>query len=252
MNAAEILAALDLPDAARLNRRVPKTLLLEYGAPTATDKRRISDGIERANWVAALKPTTVGVAAYRDDVREYLEIAVIHLTLRPAAKLGRLTELVHRAIPYPVLAVATQEGNTHLSLAHKRWSHGDASKMVLDSAIVEITWTGADDELHRSVFLAALALGRQPHGTLFALYHGWIDTLLALHAARLTGAFVQLESAAGREARREALQECERLEAEITRLHAAAAKEKQMARKVELNLKLKRTASARTAALEQL
>ena len=128
------------------------------------------------NWVAALKPTTVGVAAYRDDVREYLEIAVIHLTLRPAAKLGRLTELVHRAIPYPVLAVATQEGNTHLSLAHKRWSHGDASKMVLDSAIVEITWTGADDELHRSVFLAALALGRQPHGTLFALYHGWIDT----------------------------------------------------------------------------
>ena len=252
MKAVEILAALDLPDAARLNRRVPKTLLVAHGAPTANDKRCISDGIERANWVAALKPTTVGVAAYRDDVREYLEIAVIHLTLRPAAKLGRLTELVHRAIPYPVLAVATQEGNTHLSLAHKRWSHGEVGKMVLDSALVAISWTGAADALHRSAFLAALALGHQPRGTLFALYQGWLDTLLALHAARLTGAFVATGSTAGREARREALQECDRLDAEMTRLHAAAAKEKQMARLVELNLNLKRAESARTAALKNL
>jgi len=32
MNAAELLAALDLPDAARVDRRVPKTLLTEHGA----------------------------------------------------------------------------------------------------------------------------------------------------------------------------------------------------------------------------
>ena len=65
-----------------MDRRVPKTLLLEHGAPTAADKRRINEGIERAAWVAALKPATIGVAAYRDDVREYLEIAVLHLELR--------------------------------------------------------------------------------------------------------------------------------------------------------------------------
>jgi hypothetical protein len=34
-----------------------------------------------------------------------------------------------------------------------------------------------------------LARGRQPHATLYALYQGWLDTLLALHAARVTGAF---------------------------------------------------------------
>jgi hypothetical protein len=31
------------------------TLLTEHGAPTAADKRRVSDGIERVQWVAALK-----------------------------------------------------------------------------------------------------------------------------------------------------------------------------------------------------
>ena len=37
---------------------------------------------DEATWIAALKPTTTGVPEYRDDVREYLEIVVLRLTLR--------------------------------------------------------------------------------------------------------------------------------------------------------------------------
>ena len=88
------VVALALPAGALVDRRVPKTLLIENGAPTAADKRRIREGVEEVRWLAALKPTTVGVAEYRDAVREYLEIAVLKLTLRSAARLGRLTELV--------------------------------------------------------------------------------------------------------------------------------------------------------------
>ena len=40
-----------------------------------------------------LKPTTIGVPEYRDESREYLEIAVLRLTLRPAA---RATKRNHR------------------------------------------------------------------------------------------------------------------------------------------------------------
>src|ERR1700686_2098003 len=122
MNALDLIAALDLPAAAGVERRVAKTLLHQHGAPTTADKRRISDGIEHLTWVATLKPTTIGVAEYRDELREYLEIAVLHLTLRTAAKVGRLVELVHRAVPYPVLLVAEQGERANLSLAHKRWS----------------------------------------------------------------------------------------------------------------------------------
>ena len=63
MNAEALLAALNLPVSCRLDRRVPKKLLLENGAPTAADKRRINEGIEEFFWVAALKPTTIGVPA---------------------------------------------------------------------------------------------------------------------------------------------------------------------------------------------
>ncbi len=252
MKAAEVLAALGLPAVARVERRVPKTMLHEHGAPTAADKRRISDGIEQLVWVAALKPTTIGVAEYRDDVRDYLEIAVLHLTMRSAAKVGRLVELVHRAVPYPVLLVAEQAERVHLSVAHKRWSQGEAGRTVLDGEVVGVEWDGAGDDPHRAAFDEALALGRQPRGTLFALYQGWIDTLLALQAARRMGVFAKLGSADRAAQRREALLECERLEAEIARLRAAAAREKQMPRQVELNLELKRVEASRTAALARL
>ncbi len=78
-----VIAALALPAEARVDQRVPKKLLMEQGAPTAADKRQIQDGIEELRWVAALKPSNIGVPAYRDDVREYLEIAVLSVRLAP-------------------------------------------------------------------------------------------------------------------------------------------------------------------------
>ncbi len=251
MTATDLIAALELPAAARVDRRVPKTLLTEHGAPTAADKRRINEGIEQVQWVAVLKPTTVGVAAYRDAAREYLEITVLHLILRPAAKVDRLIELVHRAVPYPVVAIAEQGERIQLSLAHKRWSQGEAGKTVLDGEVAAADPTAASEPI-RSAFLVALALGRQPRATLFALYEGWMDTLLALDAARRTNVFAIPDAADARAARREALIECERLEAEIARLRAAAAKEKQMPRQVALNLELKRLEAQRATALKKL
>ena len=251
MTAAEILLALELPAAARVDRRIPKTMLTEHGAPTAADKRQIKEGIEKIQWIAVLKPGTVGVAEYQDETREYLEIAVLQLVLRAKAKLTRLVELLHRAVPYPVVIVADQGEHSHLSLAHKRWSQGESDKVVLDGEVVAVDPIEVDEST-RAEFAAALALGRQPRSTLFSLYQGWMDTLLALHAARRTSTFDIPDTADCRAARREALATCERLDAEIARLRAAAAKEKQMARQVELNLKLKRLETQRAAALERL
>lgn len=252
MTATDVVAALDLPTAARVDRRVPKTLLLQHGAPTTADKRRLSDGIEQLTWVAALKPNTAGVAAYRDDEREYLEIAVLQLTLRPTAKLSRLTELVHRAVPYPLLVVTALGDRIHVSVAHKRWSLGEAGKTVLDGMMVAVDSSMLGDGAREVAFLAALAFGRQPRGSLLTVYQGWMDTLLALLAARRTGAFTTTLSADRLAARRDALRECEILEAAMAQLRAAAAAEQQTARLVTLNLELKRLQAEWTLALANL
>ena len=252
MTASDFLKSLDLPASSRVDQRVPKKLLLENGAPTSADKRIINDGIEELLWLAVLKPTTIGVSEYRDDVREYLEISVLRLSLRSAAKVTRLVELVHRAVPYPLLLLTEQGERSGLSAAHKRWSQGEEGKTVQEGDVVTVEWDAERDGECWPAFRDALALGQQPRTTLHALYQGWIDTLLALLAARVTGAFAVSDNAEHAAARRDALQECARLDAEVARLRAAAAKEKQMARQVELNLELKRVevtqAAARTKA----
>lgn len=248
MNGDALLSALDLPASSRVDQRIPKKLLLENGAPTAADKRIINDGIEELFWLAALKPTTIGVPEYRDDVREYVEIAVLRLTLRDGAKATRLVELAHRAVPYPLLLLTEQGEHPGLSAVHKRWSQNEAGKTVLEGDIVAAEWDAERDGERWPAFRNALALGQQPRTTLYALYQGWIDTLLALHAARATGAFAVAGDAEHAAARRDALQECARLDAEIARLRAAAAKEKQMARQVAINMEIKSLQAERSAA----
>jgi hypothetical protein len=77
---------------------------------------------------------------------------------------------------------------------------------------------------------ATLALGRQPQASLLALFQGWLDALLAVEAARVSGAFSILSDVARLAALQEALTACARMDVEIARLRAAAKKEEQMAR----------------------
>ena len=252
MNALEVIAALDLPLGARVDRRVPKKLLAEHGAPTAADKRRILDGIEEVQWLAALKPTTIGVPAYSDKVREYIEIAVLCAVLRADAKADRLAALIHRAVPYPVFLIATEGERLTVSLAHKRWSQGEAAATVLEGELVTAVLEAGKPDQFAPPFREALALAHQPRADLYLLYQGWMNALFALLAARVTGAFTTAASLDQAAARREALGDYARLDTEIARLRAVAATEKQISKRVELNLKLKRAENDRAVAFARL
>ncbi len=257
-----LISALALPASCRVDQRVPKKLLVENGAPTSADKRLINDCVEEVQWVAALKPNTVGVAVYRDDEREYLEVAVLCVTARPAPQpdagcaaakpvnTTRLAELVHRAVPYPVLLLLAAPQGLFLSLVHKRWAQNEVGKVVLDGepATVDL----APDLSVEHPFVQALALTSQPQASLLALYQGWIDCLTAWQAAKVTGSFTTTSTPGQAAARREALRTCQRLELESSRLRALAAKEKQMAKQVDLNIALKRISAELASVRDQL
>jgi hypothetical protein len=118
-------------------------------------------------------------------------------------------------------------------------------------ALVEADLKPGDDTGLWLAFVRTLPITSQPRTHLYALYQGWIDTVLTLIAARVTGKFATAESPEDADARRMALVECARLEAQIAILRAAAAREK-IARQVELNLELKRIQAEYSATVKTL
>lgn len=246
MTADDFIKYLDLPANARVDQRVPKKLLVENGAPTAADKKLINENIEEVSWIAALQPGNVGVQEYRDEVREYLEVEVIVLSLRGASA-SRLAELVHRAIPYPVLLVTESGNSLTLSVAHKRWSQGEAGKVVLEDKVITADLPDTDETL-RGEFLSSMGLGEQPQTNMMALYQGWAGRLIALKAAERTGQYTPSRNAEQTERQKQALDACNKLEREMAMLRNVAKKERQTAKLVEYNLELKRLQAALDAA----
>ena len=192
-----VIASLAIPDDARVDRRVPKKLLVEQGAPTAADKRQIQDGIEEMSWIAALKPTNIAVPAFRDDVREYLEIAVLTATLRSNAKPTRLLELIHRAIPYPLVLLAAHGGAVYFSLAHKRWSQGEKGKVVIEERLPDTAISARCTHRARGIvsrksrslkladteFIRALSGMDRPHSSIRGVPDHWQIRSAGFHEA---------------------------------------------------------------------
>ena len=242
-----LIRALRLPAAALVDQRIPKKLLVEQAAPTAADKRLINDAVEGLGWHAALKPATVGVPVCRADSGDaggdVLELAVVSAVLRPevrAAQAQRLQELIHRAIPYPVLLATQGSTGMVVSLARKRASLAEANKVVVQAQHDSGTFDPAAPAAVERDFLDSLGVDRQPRTDLAALYQGWIDCVTALQAARITGHYVLPGSPAGAQAQRDALADCARLTHEVATLRSQAAKERQLNRRVELNVRMQR------------
>jgi hypothetical protein len=236
MTVDEFLQVLELPEATRVQQRVPKKLLVEHGAATPQDKRLIHDGVDEITWLASLKPHLTGVPAYDDEHRHYREVAVLGLTLRPGTRPTRLVELLHRAVPHPVLLATTVDQTLSLSIAHLRKSQTEADQTVLDGPLMSVV-VPADGG--GAVFRAALSLAGQPRSDLYALVQGWMDTLAALDVAQETGTFQPSGSREQAAERHAALQQLRVLHAQAGEIRARAAKERQLARQVALNEELR-------------
>jgi hypothetical protein len=265
MTPEQLIAALRLPPGALVGQRIPKKMLAEHGAASSADRQLLQEHIEEIVWIAALKPASAGVAEYRDAQRSYLELAVLCVTLHPLeskpARVARLAELVHRAIPYPVLLVLSDGQRLHVSLVHIRHAQKEADKTVLDGDMVQAVFERPDPTPNAAseastaslnAFLAALDLSGQPRADLHALYQGWFDTLCAWQSAAVTGHFAASASPAQAIERRAALRRLRELDAQIASLRASARQEKQIARQVALNLDIKALVAQRQQAATHL
>ncbi len=236
MNIEVLYEALDLPKLSLLNKRIYKKMFHAHGQLTSADKKALSEDVDHILWKYTLKASTVQVRPYEDDEREYLEVAVIELGLSSRKRATRIAEIVHRAIPYPVLLLLVDAEGAQVSVAHKRFSLAEKGAIIAD-AFLDTPWISQPLKALDTAFLASLRLSKLSHADFYALYQDLYGRVLARNCAELTGKF-ELR-AVSEEERRRGLSLCRELEREITSLRAAIHRDTSFADKVQLNTKIK-------------
>lgn len=248
-SADTIITALALPQAARVDRRIPKKVLIDQARLTPAQRRAISERIESLHWIASIKPTTAAIPVRHGD-GAYDEINVIIASIRGDKSITKLVEQLHRAVPYPVMLITMSPHGLGVHLQHKRASKSSGDEIVPDGLVVATTLQESEGKIES--YLTDLALAEQPHDDINTCYAGWIEVVESIEASRITGAYRRSKTRPAATAQRASLERHRELEALIAALRAQAKRERQINRRVELNNQIKSLEREREVLHEQL
>ena len=234
-----------------LNKPLFKKLFQEHADLDSTDKKALKDDIDKIRWVYTLKPATVNIAAYRDSVREYDEVAIIQVDLNSANRAQRIAAFINKAIPYPIVLIFSFADTIAISVADKRINQADKSKWVIEDAWMTAWFNPDTPSAAQQKFMQDLAIKNLSFVNFYAFYTDIENRVLALNIAEKIGSYVLISGAAVLD-RAQALRELEQLEQAKAELQNKLAKEKQMGRQVAMNIKIKQYTDQINGLKEQL
>ena len=221
---------LNIPSSCFIGNTIYKKLFYENAGLSTSDKSLFTDTISKVTWLCSLKPETINIPAYKDEVRDYPEIEVIEVLVHKDYKLKRIAEIIMRTIPYPMLLIFKLEDKRQFYVAHQRSSQSDSSKNTIEEFIAT-DWLDSD-----SALFAKLDIKQMRFTNFYALYSDIVD---AISIYNLSGIMPTKDNITGAEARQLSAK-IEDIEQEIVSLRAKLKKESQFNRKMELNIEIKK------------
>lgn len=221
---------LNIPDSCFVGSTIYKKLFYENAHLSSSDKSLFTDTINKVVWLYCLKPETINIPAYKDEVREYPEIEVIEVILNKEYGLNRIAEIIMRTIPYPMLLIFKLEDKIRFYMAHQRTNQSDSSKNTIEE-FISTDWLRNDSDL-----FAKLDIKQMRFTNFYTLYSDIVD---AISIYNLSAIMPTDDTITGDKAR-ELSAKIEDIEQRIANLRSKLKKETQFNRKMELNIEIKR------------
>ena len=229
---------LAIPDACHLGKRVYKKLFYENTQLNAADKKAFSHDIEEIIWVYTLKPETINISKYTDEDREYDEVAFVQVNIKDFSRYKRISQIIQRAIPYPVLIIFLCGAGLALCVAEKRVNRADRSKITIE----DIHYTERINlealNAYEREFLDKCNIRNFSFNNFYEFYGDLTDAIVALSCAGLTGNYSLKAKSAGID-RKQVLNEIQMLQQEHEKIKGLLKKEKNLGTKVQLNTQIK-------------
>lgn len=258
-----VFSGVGFPEAAYLHKKIPKKQFLESGELVVSDKQLFRENVKNVYWEYTLKSSTCPVLPYRNNEREYLEVAILQIELASQKRHKRIAEIVHRLIPYPLMIgfyiqqeeEPQMDTDTHgfknasicahlcssvvsndfaLSIAPKRFSQAEHGAFVAERFFTT-GWMSSEALNDReAAFIQSLAWSNMPLQNYGSLYNAWIDRFTGYECSVLSGTFA-IGNAGDR---LERLTHCREIESKISALRGQL-KKAAFNRQVELNTQIK-------------
>lgn len=221
---------LNIPDSCWIGSTIYKKLFYENADLSASEKTLFTDVINKITWLYCLKPETINIPAYKDEVRDYPEIEVIEVLVHKDYRLKRIAEIMMRTIPYPMLLIFKLEDKRQFYVAHQRTNQSDSSKNTIEEFIAT-GWLTSD-----SALFDKLDIKQMRFTNFYTLYSDIVDVISIY---KLSTIMPMDDNITGAEAR-ELSTKIEDIEQRIISLRSKLKKENQFNRKMELNIEIKR------------
>lgn len=189
---------LALPDSTFLGTRITKKMILENNDLSSSDKKLVNDVIQSVEWLNTLKPETLNIPTYVTKTVEYIEIAVLKVSLKDHlinqgklkhSLIKKVAKLFHTVIPYPVILLLELNGELAISLADKRINQADNSKLVIVNFYNSQWFTIETLKCNEKEFLNTFMLKNVSNVNYYELYQDLISLLLALKASYISGSY---------------------------------------------------------------
>jgi len=225
----------NFPESCAVDLRIGKALFADNGPLTPADRRVFRNEVEEILCSYVLDETHgIMLSPYSDEEHDYTCLAQVDVFLKKPGKALRVAELCHRAMPYPLIVVLHDGETLMFSMAEKRFSRDGKGQVVLERSVCT-AWTQTD---RLADFRNAADFGRNRKLGFRNLHRHYIALLDVQQCAEITGDF--RETGLTPEERRTLLDDLHRLNQQLAEVKAAAKKETELSKQVELNMRAQR------------
>ena len=230
-----LVEKLDLPQRCLLGSTIFKKQFLNAGDLSYADKKLISKHIDKVIWQACLKPDTINIRPYKDEIREYREVEIIEVRLNEISRFQRVAEIIMRTIPYPILLQLTYQDHIMLVVGHSRTSLSDSSRNTIEEFLFT-EWMNLNEMTElQAQFFKNIHSSKLSFSNFYRFYDDFTDQVILLNASKWTDCYFEVKDA---KEVKQVSDSIASLEQKIEELRAMLRKETQFNRRVELNVEI--------------
>lgn len=246
-----LLGKFNIPNSCKVGNTIFKKLFYENATMNKLDKDIFQNHVAKIIWLYAFKADTINIQPYKDNEREYEEIAFLIVDLNNDLKVKRISEIIQRTIPYPLVVLFFFGDKVLFNVSHKRINLADASKNTVEE-LIYTDWldlsklTGREEE-----FLNNLNISEFSFNNFYIFYSEFVDRINLFNASVYEENYQSLKNKdAGKV--KELTEKINNIEAEIIDLRNKLKKENHFNKKIQININIKKLEEQRNNIIKEL